>query len=106
MQWRIKPTRIGHLRDQADIGKIGFVTAEQAGFRRHGFQRSKSFSDPVAIPGVDDILLLSQFILEIFQDPQIVHRMDVRRDDHGLGECGRSLERITGHHRRLGIFGI
>ena len=47
-------------------------------------KRRKALDNPMPVPIVDHRLFLPQLILQILQYPQIVHRVDVRRDDQCL----------------------
>ena len=80
----VEAAGVVELRDEADVGGCRSVAAEEfAGFRRgHRFERPKAFDDPVRVPGVDLFLRMAQLALEIFEDAQVVERMDVASHHH------------------------
>ena len=92
---------IVELRHEADIGGCRSVAAKElAGFRRrHRFERSKALGDPVRVPGVDLFLRMAELALQIFEDAQVVQRMDVAGHHHRQGDDMRPLGGGRGNQR-------
>ena len=74
-----KPPRIEHLRDKANVGN-SWCSAAKKGCGRisHHLKRIKPFANPVAIPIVPSALINAKRTPKIFEDAQVVDRMNVR----------------------------
>src|ERR1700682_2456218 len=74
---------VGDLGDEADVGEGGVhAEAEDArgAFLELGFERGETIHDPVALPLVALRLFDAQLLAEVFEDAQVVERMDVAGD--------------------------
>jgi hypothetical protein len=69
----------------------------------HLLDGRKAGLDPVAVPGVDRLLVLVHAVAEILQDPQVVERVDVA--GHRLGDRPDAGARhgIGRQQRRIGV---
>src|SRR5216684_2494091 len=97
--------RVEHLRHQADIGEARRIAMTELAclpvVGEAALDPVKAELDPVIEPGLDALLVLSQFVAQVAQHAQIVDRVDVAR--HGLRQAAhpRPASGMAGQQRRL-----
>ena len=101
----VEPPRIVQLRHQAHVGAgRGIAEQELARLRRgQRLERGQPLGDPVRIPAVGLLLRVAELVLQIFDDPEIIERVDVARDHHRHRHDMGALGGGRGDERRNGI---
>ena len=98
---------VGHLRHQAAVGQRGCrADAPAVMVGQPGFEGVETLGDPVGVPGVFLRLTQAQLMHQVFQNAQVVQRVDVAGDELGDVQHLAALRAVGGHKQRLGLNAI
>ena len=108
----IEAPPVGNLRDQTAIRHARGVTVTVApglAVGQHGLQLAQPIFDPVAIPGVLLLFADLEDAVEIFEDTQVVERVNIAGHQQRQGAHPRAIRRPLrqqGRGRRAGFLQI
>src|SRR5687767_465474 len=93
--------RVENLWHETAIGHGRRLAARESGARiQFRLQFPETVGDPMPIPGVHLVLVLSERTLQMLQHPQVVERMDLARDELRERAHARLSHRFRRKERR------
>src|SRR5271166_5585805 len=99
----LEAPRIVNLRHETNVGERDLVAERITLCADQRLDCVEAVDDPVAIPGIDLLLRLTELVLEIAQRPHIVERMDVAGDHLRNRAHLRTFHALARQQRRVGM---